>query len=138
MIDIFLCPEQESYYSVIEGRTNSVHPENIRICEGLVREMSTRGSWHRFMVMYALVTMCNGKSSTNLEDLVKKLSEVLISVTLRSTQKAEYPPAMLAIAIVKYLQKKDVEGNNFLKLCAKLPYQPEYGEELEKAWLLHA
>ncbi len=45
---------------------------------------------------------------------------------------------MLAIAIIKYLQKKDVEGNNFLKLCAKLPYQPEYGEELEKAWLLHA
>lgn len=34
---------------------------------------------------------------------------------------------MLAIAITKFLQKKDVEGNNFLKLCAKLPYQPEHG-----------
>jgi hypothetical protein len=45
---------------------------------------------------------------------------------------------MLAIAIAKFLQKKDVEANNFLKLCAKLSYQPEYGEELEKAWLLHA
>lgn len=45
---------------------------------------------------------------------------------------------MLAIAIAKFIQKKDVEANNFLKLCAKLSYQPEYGEELEKAWLLHA
>ncbi len=45
---------------------------------------------------------------------------------------------MLAIAITKFLQKKDVQGNNFLKLCAKLPYQPEHGEQLEKAWLLHA
>jgi tetratricopeptide repeat protein 21B len=45
---------------------------------------------------------------------------------------------MLALAITKYLQKKDVEGNNFLKLCAKLTYQPDYGEELERAWLLHA
>jgi hypothetical protein len=31
---------------------------------------------------------------------------------------------MLAIAMVKFLQKKDVEGNNFLKLCSKLAYQP--------------
>lgn len=31
---------------------------------------------------------------------------------------------MLAIAIAKFLQKKDVEANNFLKLCAKLTYQP--------------
>lgn len=35
---------------------------------------------------------------------------------------------MLAIAIAKYMQNKDTEGNNFLKLCAKMPYQPEYGE----------
>jgi hypothetical protein len=45
---------------------------------------------------------------------------------------------MLTIAIAKYMMKKETDGNNFLKLCAKMPYQPEYGEELEKAWLLHA
>ena len=45
---------------------------------------------------------------------------------------------MLAIAIAKFITKKDVEGNNFLKLCDKITYQPEFGEELEKAWLLHA
>ena len=45
---------------------------------------------------------------------------------------------MLAIAIAKYMLKKDTEANNFLKLCSKMPYQPDCGEELEKAWLLHA
>ena len=45
---------------------------------------------------------------------------------------------MLAIAIAKFMIKKDAEGNNFLKLCDKLVYQQEYGEDIEKAWLLHA
>lgn len=37
MIDIFLSPEQEPYYSAIEGKPKAVHPENIRICESLLR-----------------------------------------------------------------------------------------------------
>jgi hypothetical protein len=45
---------------------------------------------------------------------------------------------MFAIAIAKFLAGKDVEASNFLKLCGKINYQPEFGEELEKAWLLHA
>jgi hypothetical protein len=31
---------------------------------------------------------------------------------------------MLAIAIAKFIMKKDVEGNNFLKICGKIAYQP--------------
>lgn len=45
---------------------------------------------------------------------------------------------MFAMAIAKYMAGKDVEASNFLKLCAKINYLPEFGEELEKAWLLHA
>lgn len=63
--------------------------------------MSTRASWHRYIVMEALVTMCSGKSNINLEDIAKKLVDVLVV-------RSEYPPAMLAIAIAKFLQKKDV------------------------------
>lgn len=67
MIDIFLCPEQEPYYSAIESRPAIVHPENIRICESLLREMGTRASWHRTVVMESLVTMCSSKSNINIE-----------------------------------------------------------------------
>lgn len=37
MIDIFLSPEQDLYYSAIEARPKQVHPENLRICESLLR-----------------------------------------------------------------------------------------------------
>lgn len=42
------------------------------------------------------------------------------------------------MAMIKFMMGKDTEANNFLKLCAKMNYQPEFGEELEKAWLLSA
>ena len=45
---------------------------------------------------------------------------------------------MFGIAILKFLAKKETEAKNFLKLLAKKPYDSECGEELEKAWLLHA
>jgi hypothetical protein len=32
MIDIFLCPDQDFYFSALEGKLKTVHPENIRIC----------------------------------------------------------------------------------------------------------
>lgn len=83
MIDIFLCPEQEPYYSAQEQKMTSVHPENIRICESLLRELSSRGSWHRYVVMEALVLMCSGKSNINLEDQAKKLVDVLVVVILK-------------------------------------------------------
>lgn len=35
---------------------------------------------------------------------------------------------MFAISIAKYLAAKDLEAANFLKLCAKINYQPEFGE----------
>lgn len=44
--------------------------------------MSTRASWHRYVVMEALVTMCSGKSNINLEDIAKKLVDVLVVVIL--------------------------------------------------------
>lgn len=66
MIDIFLCPEQDSYYSVIEGKPKQVHPESIRICENLLREMSAKASWHRYVVMDSLVRLCSGKPHINI------------------------------------------------------------------------
>ena len=67
MIDIFLCPEQDSYYSAIDGKPKQVHPESIRICESLLREMSAKASWHRYVVMDSLVRLCSGKPHINIE-----------------------------------------------------------------------
>ena len=79
MIDIFLCPDQDFYFSALEGRSKPVHPENIRICESLLREMSHRASSHRYVVMEAYVQMLGGKVK-NIEDTIRKLVEVLSTV----------------------------------------------------------
>lgn len=72
MIDIFLCPDQDYYYSALEGKTKPVHAENIRICESLLREMQTRASNHRYIVMEAYVSMLSGKVK-NIDDVIRKL-----------------------------------------------------------------
>ena len=79
MIDIFICPEQDSYYSAIDGRPKQVHPESIRICESLLREMSTKASFHRYVVMESLVSFCSGRN-INLETCVQKLADILSAV----------------------------------------------------------
>lgn len=84
MIDIFLCPEQDSYYSAIEGKPKQVHAESIRICESLLREMSTKASWHRFVVMESLVAICSGKKNLDVEEIIKRLVDVLTVVTYHS------------------------------------------------------
>ena len=80
MIDIFLRPEQDSYYSAIEGQPKQVHAESIRICESLLREMSTKASWHRFVVMESLVSICSGKKNLDIEEIIKRLVDVLTVV----------------------------------------------------------
>ena len=74
MIDMFLCPEQEPYYSAIEAKPAVVHPENIRICESLIREMSSRASWHRTVVMESLVAICSNKQNLKIEEIINKLT----------------------------------------------------------------
>ena len=82
MIDMFLCPEQEPYYSAIESRPAVVHPENIRICESLLREMNARASWHRTVVMESLVAICSNKPNLKIDDMINKLTDVLSVVML--------------------------------------------------------
>lgn len=76
MIDIFLCPEQDLYYSAIEGRPKAVHPENLRICESLMREMSSKSSQDRYAVMDAYVTIMKGNPK-QLDSVHARLIEVL-------------------------------------------------------------
>lgn len=121
MIDIFLCPQQEPYYSAQEQKMTSVHPENIRICESLLRELSSRGSWHRYVVMEALVLMCSGKSNINLEDQAKKLVDVLVVVILILFRELNIPlpcqPQQLSNIFRRKMQKGTISSSfapNFL------------------------
>lgn len=94
MIDIFLCPEQDLYFSAIEGRPKAVHPENLRICESLLREMSTKASQDRYAVMEAYVTIMKGNPK-QLEAVHGRLIEVLSLVNLIVISEIRVPSSVV-------------------------------------------
>lgn len=61
--------------------------------------MSTKATQDRYVVMETYVTIMKGNSKS-LESLQSRLVEVL---SIRS----EYPPALLAMAMIKFLMGKD-------------------------------
>lgn len=85
--------------------------------------MSSKATHDRFAVMEAYVTIMKGNLK-HLESVHSRLIEVLTIVNYFLSQRSEYPPALLAMAMIKFMMGKDTEGNNFLKVCAKMNYQP--------------
>jgi tetratricopeptide repeat protein 21B len=44
MIDIYLNPELDLYYTLVEESARQIDPENLRACDMILRELSVRGS----------------------------------------------------------------------------------------------
>lgn len=60
MIDIYLNPDQDLYYSNVEEGPKAVDEVNLRACESLLREMQTRSSYLRYIVMESYVFFLGG------------------------------------------------------------------------------
>lgn len=45
---------------------------------------------------------------------------------------------MLALAVGKFILKKTTDAKNLLKILWKRPYTSEFGDDMERAWLLYA
>ncbi|KAL4503354.1 hypothetical protein ABPG72_000960 [Tetrahymena utriculariae] len=132
MIDIYLNPDQDLYYSNVEEGPKAVDEVNLRACESLLREMQTRSSYLRYIVMESYVFFLGGaRYKGGLEQGLKNLNDILKTNN-------DYIPAMLALAVGKFIQKKSTDAKNLLKLLWKRQYTTEYGEDLERAWLLSA
>ena len=66
MIDLYLNPDQDLYYSCVDENAREVDTDNLKACESLLREMQTRGSYHRYIVMESYVLFL-GKFKNGLE-----------------------------------------------------------------------
>lgn len=95
MVDIYLNPDQDLYYTSVEESAKEVDPDNLKACEILLREMQTRASYHRYIVMESYVLML-GKFKGSADNIVKNLTEVLKAMP-------DYVPAMLALAVAKLI-----------------------------------
>ena len=131
MIDILLNPEQELYFSSSEDASclKSIDNDSLRAAEGLLRDLQVRSNSPKAQVLEAYVIMFAKKNGP--ETAVNKLSELL-------KNKSDYVPGILALAVAKFLNKKQTEAKNHLKTLAKRNFSSEFADELEKAWLLYA
>lgn len=131
MIDILLNPEQELYFSNSDDESclKSIDTDSIKTAESLLKELQIRGNSPRVQVLESYIIMFSKKNGA--ETAIIKLSELL-------RNKSDYVPGILALSVAKFLNKKQTEAKNHLKMLAKRNYTSEYADDIEKAWLLYA
>lgn len=78
MIDIYLNPDQDLYYSSVEEAAKLVDPDNLKACESLLREMQNRASYPRYIVMESYFLFL-GRFKGGLETGLKNLTDLLKS-----------------------------------------------------------
>ncbi|CAD8066862.1 unnamed protein product [Paramecium sonneborni] len=132
MIDLYLNPDQDLYYSITDEQPKPVAVENLKACDQLLKELQNRGSMSRYLVMQAQVLQLSGNPKSI------EMANGILGQLLKSNR--EWSPAMLSLAINKFLSKKQTEGKTILKLLwAKQADNSGWErDELERAWLLHA
>lgn len=72
---------------------------------------------------------------TNKSANIDKAHQVLMEMYKNNNN---YVPVLLALSICKFLKKSPSDARNYLKVIQSKPYQPEFGDDYERAWLLLA
>lgn len=129
MVELYLNPDQDLLYSMTgDGSSRQVSAQNMAAAENLIKELKNKNMSSKGYVAEAYLYMFQ---KNKLDTAVNKLTELLNKVT-------EYVPAMLALAIAKFMQGKKDDGKHWLRKVGLSMYSHEYCDELEKGWLMFA
>lgn len=129
MIEIYLNPLNEMLVTQTTGEPEyQPTPDNIKAAQDLITELNHRGADTSIIECNALI---HSKQKANLELASKRLQDVL-------NKQKDYIPALVTMALCKFIMKKQTDGRNYLKTCLKNDYQLQHAEHFEKAWLLLA
>jgi tetratricopeptide repeat protein 21B len=114
MIEIYLNPLNEMIFSsLVEESQYTTTPDNITAAMQLIQELNNRGI---DTTMIECNAMIHSKVKANLEAATKKLQAVL-------TKSKDYVPALVLMALCKFILKKSTDARNFLKTALKTEYQ---------------
>ena len=75
--------------------------------------------------------LISSKNKAELDSAVKTLQNLL-------AKNKDYVPALVAMALAKFILKKSSDARNYLKTVIKNDFQLEFADYFEKAWLLMA
>ncbi len=113
MIEIYLNPLNEMLVTQTTGEPEyTPTPDNIRAAQDLITELNNRGVDTTIIECNAMI---HTKQKANLELAAKRLQDLL-------TKHKDYIPALVCMALCKFIQKKQTDGRNYLKTCLKNDY----------------
>ena len=129
MIEIYLNPHNELIWSC-QNTENVYTPtnENIMAAEQLIKDLHERSYDTSFLECYTMI-------HTKQKNLVER---ALTNLTEKQQVNKEYVPGLVGMALAKFILKKQSDARNYLKMLQKKPYQSEFADEFENAWLLLA
>lgn len=128
MIEIYLNPANEMMYSS-QGETGfTPSADNLAQARILIVELQARGVETTIIECNTHIASKDPKELSAAETKLKKILE----------KNSQYVPALVAIALCKFIQKKTSDAKTFLKSVTQQEFQLEYAEYFERAWLLSA
>ena len=104
-------------------------PENMKAADSLIKELAMK------IDEGTTIQECYGMMHTHKKDLISKASKVLQDLL---SGNSEYIPAILCLALCKFLVKKTGDAKTLLEKMTQLNFMPEYSEEFETCYLLLA
>jgi len=105
MIEIYLNPANEMIWTAVGESEYSTKPENIQAAQDLIHELQQRNVDTTILECQSLIFT---KSKQNLEQAEKRLKEML-------SKSKDYVPALVNLALCKFIQKKSTDARNYLK-----------------------
>ena len=128
MIEIYLNPANEMIFSSQGDTGYSTTEANIQMAKELIEDLQKTGVDTSILDCNALIS---SKNKAELDSAVKTLQNLL-------AKNKDYVPALVAMALAKFIRKKSSDARNYLKTVIKNDFQLEFADYFEKAWLLMA
>ena len=124
MIDIYLNPSQDVFYSCDAKTVNKFNGENLESIEVLLDELDYK---HFYGEKAIYNTYCNMILRNQLDE-----SETFLTSFIE--EKNEFSPALICLCVVRMMKNKTIDRNT-LKALSKIRLDPRWGDDSERGWL---
>lgn len=130
MIEIYTNPDNGNMWEEGDGGVDG-NRESVRVAEKLLRELQELGPKTRRHIILENFYLL----ATRVKD---NINRAMISFTEILEKDKDNLPAMLGVSTAYMIEKAPNKARNYLKRMAKMPYNQEYAEEFESAYLMLA
>jgi len=131
MIEIYLNLDNLDWCLNPQPQQVYIDPDNLKAATSLTEELNIQAPNDPIISVYRAYIAIFKRDATSLEQGLKILTKLL-------KQRMSYVPGIVALAVLKFIQKKTSDGKKILKQIQNVPYVAEESTHIERGWLLLA